>query len=127
MKTMSKRKKSKTHLLVKGYAFGHALVGQHGFYADFIIFPDHMQPEWWRKQLHVLDVDDLKEVLEYQPKILVVGRGCADCLKLTDDLKNRLQDQGIRLIEDETSSAIPIFNTMIERNQDVVGAFHLGC
>ncbi|MCG2675765.1 hypothetical protein L6304_01045, partial [bacterium] len=37
---------------------------------DLIIYPDHIQSSWWRKEGHRLDTEDIKEILEAKPEVL---------------------------------------------------------
>lgn len=57
------------------YRFGHINIAGHSYDADVIIFPDHVQKNWWRREGHRLATDDIETVLAQKPKLLVVGTG----------------------------------------------------
>ena len=57
------------------YHFGHIDIEGDGYDADVIIFPDHVQERWWRKEGHRLAREDLDTVLAEKPELLVVGTG----------------------------------------------------
>jgi len=57
------------------YRFGHVDIGGHGYDADVIIFPDHVQAYWRRQAGHRLAREDLATVLAEQPQVLVVSTG----------------------------------------------------
>ena len=57
------------------YTFGEIAVDGRSFQSDLIIFPDHIQENWWRQTGHRLDRDDLQNVLADKPDLLVIGTG----------------------------------------------------
>ncbi|MGB2662200.1 MAG: Mth938-like domain-containing protein, partial [Candidatus Omnitrophota bacterium] len=60
---------------IDSYTFGSITVNGKRYTSDLIVFPDKIQSYWQRLDSHILNLDDLKEVMEYGPEILVVGRG----------------------------------------------------
>jgi hypothetical protein len=60
---------------IDNYRFGHIDIAGHGYDADIIIFPDHVQARWWRQEGHRLGGQDLDTVLAEKPDVLVVGTG----------------------------------------------------
>lgn len=63
--------------LIDSYEFGRIAVDGKNYTSDVIIFPDKVLDGWWRKNGHSLHLQDLKKVLEAEPKpeVLVVGTG----------------------------------------------------
>jgi hypothetical protein len=57
------------------YRFGHVDIKGHGYDADVIIFPDHVQQIWWCREGQRLSQEDLETVLAEKPEVLVVGTG----------------------------------------------------
>jgi len=47
--------------LIKRYVFGKMVVGNKVFTHDIIILPDRIISDWWRKEGHRLQLDDLGE------------------------------------------------------------------
>lgn len=109
------------------YAFGSITVDGKVYNADLIIFPDHIQSDWWRTEGHSLAKEDLKTVFAYRPEVLIIGRGSSGCMKIPPETARCLQEAKIRLIDKPTSEAYQIFNREISAGKKAVGAFHLTC
>lgn len=112
---------------ITSYSFGRIVIDKQEYSSDLILFPDRILPSWWRKEGHSLEIEDLQEVLNSSPKIIVVGTGSYGVLKVPQKTKDFLQEKGIKLIIKETKEACKIFNELMEANERVVGCFHLTC
>ncbi|MFQ6072444.1 MAG: MTH938/NDUFAF3 family protein, partial [Methanosarcinales archaeon] len=64
------------------YSFGNMIISNERFTSDLIIFPDKILENWWRKEGHSLHPEDLKDVIEYKPKLLIVGTGKYGSMKI---------------------------------------------
>jgi len=94
---------------------------------DLIIFPDKVRANWWRKEGHSLAIEDLDEVLEFKPDVLVIGKGASGMMDVPASTKKTLQEHGMEVIAENTGRAWSMFNAQIEKGKKVVGAFHLTC
>ena len=95
--------------------------------ADLIVFPDRIRSNWWRRQGHSLAVEDLDDVLDFKPDVLVIGKGASGLMEIPASTKKVLQEEGIEVIAENTGQAWGLFNEQIKKGRKVVGAFHLTC
>ena len=58
---------------IQSYHFGQMVVDGEAHGRDLILLPERLVANWWRKDGHRLDIDDLQEVLSAIPDVLVVG------------------------------------------------------
>ncbi|MBN2317549.1 MAG: hypothetical protein JXR49_00640 [Acidobacteria bacterium] len=112
---------------VEEYEFGRIRIDGREYRNDVIVFLDRVSPEWWRKDGHSLAVEDLKEVLQYNPDLLIVGRGAYGVMRIPGETREALREKHIQLIDDITGQAVQLFNERIEKGEKAVGAFHLTC
>ena len=112
--------------IVDSYQFGQVVVNGKKYTSDVIIFPHRVIDSWWRKSGHQLCLDDIAEVLAENPEVLVVGTGASGLVKVLPEVKQSLEDQGIKLIAQPTSEACNIYNQLCH-SQRVVAALHLTC
>ncbi len=112
---------------IESYRFGLMKVDGVEYGQDLIVFPDKIRSNWWRRQGHSLAVEDLQDVLEFKPEVLVVGKGASGLMEVPASTKKALQDEGIEVIAQNTGQAGNTFNEQIEKGKKVVGAFHLTC
>lgn len=112
---------------IDSYSFGVMKISGIEYRSDLIVFPDRIKSNWWRKQGHSLAVEDLNEIFDFKPEVLVVGRGAYGAMEIPASTKQALQKQGIELIAEDTDQAWQVFNEQIEKGKNAVGAFHLTC
>ncbi len=113
--------------MIDSYSFGRIVIGGRSYSADVIVFPDRVIDNWWRKEGHRLYVEDLKEVLEEKPEVLVVGTGHSGLVKVLAETKNHVESMGIELIIEPTREACETFNDVMRSGRKVVAALHLTC
>lgn len=97
------------------------------YHSDVKIIGDEVRANWWRKSGHRLDRDDISDILENRPDVLVVGTGYAGMMRVPDTTREALESQGIRLQVEKTGSAVKVFNRLLKEGRKVAGAFHLTC
>lgn len=112
---------------IDDYSYGSITVDGKIYHEDIIIFPDWVHQDWWRKEAHSLSLEDLLEVVNFKPDILVVGRGSSGIMKIPLSTKDALKDLDIELIEGDSVEAARVFNLKAKLGKRVVGAFHLTC
>lgn len=83
--------------------------------------------KWWRKESHIINIDDVKGSIKQKPEVIVIGTGESGVAKVTEDAQKEVNLKGIKLIIDKTGEAIKTFNILKEREKKVIGLFHLTC
>lgn len=112
---------------IEEYAFGHMTIAGHSYDQDVIVFPDRVIAGWWRREGHSLCLEDVDDVLDSNPDVLIVGTGASGRMSVPDSTRKAIQERGIELKDCTTGEAVELFNQYIESGQHVVGAFHLTC
>jgi hypothetical protein len=107
------------------YSFGTLVVDGIVYTRDVLIFPDRVVSPWWRKEGHLLRMEDLEEVLREKPEVLVIGKGYSGVMEVPDFLVQALAVEGIRVVVKNTPEAVGIFNILNYPNK--VAALHLTC
>ncbi len=111
---------------VESYAFGEMVVDGQAYTNDVILLPERVVSNWWRDQGHRLSGNDLTEVFEAQPEVLVVGTGAHGVMKVPRKTRQAVQEAGIELRIAETGDAWRTYNDLREE-RETAGAFHLTC
>jgi len=104
--------------------------------------------KWWRRESHVIDIEEVKRAIAQNPEIIIIGTGEAGIAKVTEETKKFIQEKGIELIIDKTEEAIKTFNIICQESEfedynppttlppsgrapgkqnKVIGLFHLTC
>ncbi len=113
--------------MINDYRFGSMEINGTTYQADLKIVRGRVVPQWWRKEGHKVYVEDIQDILEAQPEVLVVGRGKPGLMKPSNDVRTACRERNIELIEEPTDDAVRTFNELIKAGKKVAGAFHLTC
>jgi hypothetical protein len=93
---------------------------------DLIILDKGMIYPWWRQQGHLLQPQDLGEVIESHCQLLIVGTGAHGMMVVPLSTRKFLEARNIKFIIENTDKAVKIFNKR-KQYQKVAAAFHLTC
>ena len=112
--------------MIESYEFGRIVVEGKKYATDVIIYPDHVEDNWWREEGHSLSPVDLWAAVQAKPEVLVVGTGHSGLMRVPPETEKYLHEQGIRLIAKRTTEAVRIYNQLCQSTR-VVAALHLTC
>jgi len=112
--------------IIDSYDFGKIVVDGKTYNSDLILFEDRISSNWWRKSGHRLIPEDIKEILEDKPEILIVGTGAFGYMIVSDETKKVLRENNIELISQKTKEACKTYNKL-SKDKKVVLALHLTC
>jgi hypothetical protein len=118
----------KTKKMIESYVTGRSMrVAGKTYTTDLKIIGETVKDNWWRRQGHRLLSDDIVDILDSRPDVLVVGTGYAGNLDVPPSLRKNLAERGVRLITEHTAEAVELFNRHRAQEESVAGAFHLTC
>jgi len=113
-------------MIISDYSFGRIVVNGKTYSKDVIIFPDRVFSPWWRGEGHLLQIDDLVEVVKTDITELIIGTGYYGTMKVPSVVMEFLNDKGITTSIEKTPLAVDVYNrTILERA--AIAALHLTC
>ena len=112
--------------MIENYSFGQMLINGKEYNSDLIIFKDYINSNWWRREGHNLCIDDIEEIINEKPEIVIVGTGYYGLMKVTSELIKYLESIGIDLIIKKTKDACDEYNKLYKK-KNTIAAFHLTC
>lgn len=110
---------------VDSYSFGKIVIEGKAYGKDVIIFEDRVFSPWWRKEGHLLHMEDLDEVIKERPDTLIIGTGYMGVMKTPQALIKELEKLGINVIVERSTKAVENYNKNAKKG--VVAAIHLTC
>lgn len=113
--------------MIKEFSFGRIVVDDVTFTSDIKIIDGKVITEWWRKSGHRVDIEDIQDIVDARPDIVVIGKGSPGLMKTSSSVRKHLKNSGIELIEEKTAKAIHTFNRLSLADEKVVAGFHVGC
>lgn len=120
--------------MIEEYKFGSITIDGKTYNHDVEVRWTGEVLKWWRKEGHVIDVDDVKRAIEVNPETIIIGNGASGVARVTEAAKKEIESKGIELIIDLTEEAVKTFNIIKEESESeegeqnkVIGLFHLTC
>ncbi|MCL4386457.1 MAG: MTH938/NDUFAF3 family protein [Cyanobacteria bacterium] len=112
--------------MINSYSFGNITIDNQKFSKDLILYSDHITSNWQRKTGHFLTEEDITEIIDSKPEVLIICTGTSGLMKVDDKLKEKLKSLGIETIITKTADAVVEYNK-IYKDKKVVAALHLTC
>jgi hypothetical protein len=116
----------RSEMKIEHYSFGKITIDGQTYSSDLIIYPDRVDASWWRKEGHNLQPEDLKDVLNAKPDVLIIGTGSFGVMKVPKETTDYLESKGIRIQAMRTGKAVDLFNGLL-KDEIVIAALHLTC
>jgi hypothetical protein len=113
--------------MIEEYHFGSITIDGKTYNRDVEVLWSGQVLDWWRKESHVIDTEDLKRALDQGPEVIIIGTGESAVAQVTEQAQKEVKNRGINLIIDDTTEAIKTFNILVEEGKKVIGLFHLTC
>ncbi len=114
-------------MFVEDYSFGRIVINGKTYRNDVIVSRDWINSNWWRKEGHAVCLEDIKEILERKPEVVVFGTGAYGVVKVRKEVIDELKNRGIEVICEPTAKAVEIYNKLLKEGKNVVLAAHLTC
>jgi hypothetical protein len=111
---------------IQAYRFGSVEIGGREYTEDIVVFADRLPARWWRREHHLLQLDDLDEALASLPEVLIIGSGSHECLQIAPEVVSRTRELGVELLVFDTRTACRTFNEVLPRRR-AVAILHLAC
>ncbi|MFQ5791562.1 MAG: Mth938-like domain-containing protein [Acidobacteriota bacterium] len=112
---------------ITAYDFGRVDIEGKAYTSDVIIMPGKVKSDWWRKEGHRLRIEDLGDVVEAEPELLVVGTGYYGRMAIPAETRDYLESKGIKVHAARTGEAVQEFNRRRQEGWRIVAALHLTC
>lgn len=120
--------------MIEEYKFGSITINGEKYSHDVEVLWTYEVLEWWRKESHVIGIEDIEDVLDLEPDTIIIGTGESGIAQVKEEVKKLILEKGIRLIIDKTEDAVKTFNVIAGDSEEeegeqnkVIGFFHLTC
>ena len=112
---------------IESYQFGKMVIDGIRHTHDVIIRKNKVLADWWRKRSHLVTLADIPCLQKEKADVLIIGTGKFGLMKIHKDVSDYCTENGIELIQKDTSRAADIFNDMQDSGKHIIGLFHLTC
>lgn len=112
---------------IDSYDFGSIVINGKTHKSDIIVSSDKLKPNWRRKEGHSLAVEDIQDIINQKPEIIVIGMGYNGIMDVPLETKKYIESLGIKVITQKTTEAVNTYNKLLKDGRKLIGAFHLTC
>ena len=95
------------------YGFGTLVADGHGIHTDVLLTHGRVREHWWRREDHVLHLEDLDVLLDGHPERLVVGTGAYGRMRPAAGLEQELAARGVVAEVLPTAAAVDRINELL--------------
>lgn len=113
--------------LVEKYRFGTIVIGGKTYEKDVLVTPSGVLSPWWRKEGHLLALEDLGEAAGAEVDCVVIGTGYNGMMEILDEVVEHFRRRGLKVYVADTRKAVEVYNQLVRGGARVLGAFHLTC
>jgi len=107
------------------YRFGRIEVDGVPYTEDIQVLPDGVRG-WWRREGHKVYPEDLREALDAEPELLIIGTGYWGRVQVTPEAEKLLREKGIELLALKTAEAVEAYNEYAPKRR-TCALLHLTC
>ena len=112
--------------MIDDYKFGSFVINGKEFLGDIKILGNRVK-QWDDRVKHKASFSDMKELLESNPEVIVVGTGNSGYLELDREVKDLILAKRIILYVSQNKEAVRQFNRAYGQNKKVAAIFHSTC
>lgn len=109
---------------IEDYSFGEIIIDGERYSDDVILLGKKVKSGWWRDRGHKVSVNDLKTVIDFDPEILILGKGSSGRMKVPSDVTKKLN---FKVESYQTRKACKRYNELMSKGEKTAGGFHLTC
>lgn len=113
--------------VIQSYRFGQIQIDGKLYRDDVKLFGHRVVPDWWRAQGHLVQIEDVQDLLGAKPEVCVFGTGASGMMRVADTVRSAIEKRGIEVVIEPTESACHTYNRLLEKGKSVVAGFHLTC
>jgi hypothetical protein len=111
---------------IDSYSFGRIVINGKTYTSDVIIYPGRVDAAWWRKEGHLLRIEDLAEALKAEPAVLIIGTGYSGVMHVPRETVDLIAAKGIKVTVERTSKAVLVYNELTDPTT-AIAALHITC
>ena len=113
--------------MIESYAFGKIIIDGVVYSRDIKIIRQKVIRKWWRKNGHSVVQEDIIDIIDAEPEIIILGTGSSGMMKPGADLIQLLHTKKIELFSIPTKEAVTLFNQLSHEKKNIAAGFHLTC
>lgn len=116
---------------IDSYKFGAIIVNGKKYKRDVFLFPDGALRErkrgFWRLGNHSINKEEIGELIEVSPDIVIIGTGAMSRAKLAPEAESAIKEAKAELIVLPSKEATEKWNEQVGLGKRVAALIHITC
>jgi len=112
--------------MIEEFKIGIFRINGKDYYDDIKILGDHVK-SWPDRERHTVKLNNLKDILIFNPELLIVGIGATGLLEVPKEIQDQLRQRNIKLIVQKTPEACQSYNKALLEKKKVAALIHATC
>ena len=112
--------------MIEDHKFGSFVVDGRMYLGDIKIINNKAR-HWEDRRKHILTFDNISDLIESNPEIIIIGIGNSGLLKVPENIKEIIMGRRIKLFIDKNLNAIKKYNEALSENRKAAALFHATC
>lgn len=112
--------------MINEHKFGFFRINNKPYYGDIKIL-DKKVKTWDNREHHDLNLNQIKDLLEINPNVIIIGTGNSGLLKMSTEAQAAVLSKRIELFAGKNTDAIQKYNEAISKNKKIAALFHATC
>ena len=120
--------------MIEEYNFGFIKINGKDYNHDVEVRWTDEVLAWPFRERHLIGTEEVKRAIGQKPDTIVIGTGESGLAKVTEEAREEIRRNNIKLIIDRTEEAVKTFNVIKKDSKEeegkqerVIGLFHLTC
>lgn len=110
---------------IQEYKFSSFIIDNKIYMGDIKIINNKIR--YWDREGHDLKLEQIKDLINVNPKTIVIGTGASGLLKVSDEIKKEAISKKIKLIIEKTEKACNICNELLKQGTNFAAILHSTC
>ncbi len=111
---------------IEEYKFGSFRVDGKQYLDDIKIVNGKVR-YWQTREGHLLRLEEVKDLLDANPDIIIIGTGASGFLQVSPEIKDAVMQKRITLFVEKTELACKRFNDLVSKGKKVNAILHATC
>lgn len=112
--------------MIDSYTFGKFIIKGKTYKSNVILIGEAVKQGRYLPG-HELSLNDFTELVDEKPDIIIIGTGASGVMPVPDEIKNFIEEKGIKLIIEKTGKACKTYDSLLKQGKKIAAFLHNTC
>ncbi len=113
--------------MIEEYEFGRIVINGRVYTSDVVVHSGGVEEGWWRKEGHRVSLEDIEIIDRVNPEVVIFGKGAYGKVRVDQEVRTYFESKNVEVFEEDSYTAVRIFESFLKKGKKAVLAIHLTC